>query len=376
MFHKAVEGAPQGHQAQGFVGMCVGNGAGQDAMLDIPPLCHAALLQPGIQGREARKARQRLPQPAPGILDVLLDLALLPARGRIAELRLKQVVAGHGREPGIDLPGLARSDPVDSRLHVVEDAPPRDPAQDPECLGQGIEQHLVGLQQIRPHDEGLAVRQLGVRHLQLDPFTAQHRPVFAPVKLEGLSRGKGQRHKCTAPARLCITLAFSFPGPHKGRYPAVGADVAQRNKVGVDLLRCAALLSRLARLHPEPRRQLLGKRVEVARPVGNLELRLHGARPQVLADRIARQSCPPLDLPDRHPLAEMPTSDNAQKCHVDHSMIPRSKCQGEGQNMGQFSVETCAPPGSTLSANQQRGLWRNPDTSAGPRVGVFRRQSH
>ena len=38
-----------------------GNGAGQDAMLDIPPLCHAALLQPGIQGREARKARQRLP---------------------------------------------------------------------------------------------------------------------------------------------------------------------------------------------------------------------------------------------------------------------------------------------------------------------------
>ena len=46
MFHKAVEGAPQGHQAQGFVGMCVGNGAGQDAMLDIPPLCHAALLQP------------------------------------------------------------------------------------------------------------------------------------------------------------------------------------------------------------------------------------------------------------------------------------------------------------------------------------------
>jgi hypothetical protein len=34
-------------------------------------------------------------------------------------------------------------------------------------------------------------------------------------------------------------------------------------------------------------------------------------------------------------------------------MIPRSNSQGEGQNMGHFSVETCAPPGSTLSANQQ-----------------------
>jgi flagellar biosynthesis regulator FlaF len=34
-------------------------------------------------------------------------------------------------------------------------------------------------------------------------------------------------------------------------------------------------------------------------------------------------------------------------------MIPRSNYQGEGQNMGHFSVETCAPPGSTLSANQQ-----------------------
>ena len=30
-------------------------------MLDNPPLRDAALLQPGIQGREARKALQRLP---------------------------------------------------------------------------------------------------------------------------------------------------------------------------------------------------------------------------------------------------------------------------------------------------------------------------
>ena len=58
------------------------------------------------------------------------------------------------------------------------------------------------LEQIHPNDEGLAVRQLGVRHLQLNPLTGEDCPVFIPVKLEGHSRGKGQRHKCIAPARL------------------------------------------------------------------------------------------------------------------------------------------------------------------------------
>jgi len=86
---------------------------------------------------------------------------------------------------------------------------------------------------------------------------------------------------------------------------------------------------------------------------GNLELRLPGSRSKILADPIARQSSSPLDLPDWYLLAEMPAPDNAQKCHVDHSVIPRSKCQGEDQSMGYFSVETCVPPRSTLNANQQ-----------------------
>ena len=333
--------------------MRLGNCAGQDTMLDISPLRDAALLEPDVQGIEVRKAWHRLPQTSPGILDVLLDLPLLPAGGRVAELGLEQVVAGHGREPGVDLPGLASSDPINSRLHVIEDAPPRDPAQDPERLGHGIEQHLVGLEKVCPHDEGPAVRQLRVRHLQLDPFPAQHRPVLAPVELERLTRRKGQRHEGAAPARLGVPLAFRLPGPYERRHPAVGAPVAQLDQIVVHLPRRAPLLAGLARLDPEPRLEPVGKRVQVARPVGNLELRLNGTRPQVLADGIARQSCPPLDLPDRYLLAKIPASDNAQKCHVDHSMIPRSNCQGEGQNMGHFSVETCAPPGSTLSANQQ-----------------------
>ena len=48
---------------------------------------------------------------------------------------------------------------------------------------------------------------------------------------------------------------------------------------------------------------------------------------------------------------------NAQKCHVDHSMIPRSKCQGEGHNMDQLSVDNCAPTKPTLNVNRHHGAF-------------------
>lgn len=47
--------------------MRLGNSAGKDAMLDIPPLRDAALLQLGVQAVEVSKSRHRLPQPSPGI---------------------------------------------------------------------------------------------------------------------------------------------------------------------------------------------------------------------------------------------------------------------------------------------------------------------
>ena len=53
---------------------------------------------------------------------------------------------------------------------VAQDAAARDTTQHTERLGQGIEQHLVGLQPVGPDHESLAVCQLGVRRLQLDPF--------------------------------------------------------------------------------------------------------------------------------------------------------------------------------------------------------------
>jgi hypothetical protein len=50
----------------------------------------------------------------------------------------------------------------------------------------GVEQHLMGLEEIGPHEEGTAVAELEVRHLQLGAHAIADRPILAPVKLERL----------------------------------------------------------------------------------------------------------------------------------------------------------------------------------------------
>ena len=309
---EAVERTTQRHQAGDLLGLRVGDRAGQDAMLDLAPLLDAALLEPGVERVQIGEAGQRLPQPATRILHVLLDLALLPTRGGVTELGLEQVMAGHRREPGVDLSRLARPDAIDRGLHVVEDTASRHSAQHPERLGQRVEQHLVGLERIGSHDERSAVRELGVRRLQLGPLAAEHGPVLAPVELEGLARREDQGNERAAAAGLGIALTVGLPGPHEDGNAPKGAAIAQGHQIGVHLLRRALLLARLAGLDLQPPRQLLRERIQLARPLGNLDLRLHRPGAQVLADRVARQARAPLDLPDRHILPEMPAPDYTQ----------------------------------------------------------------
>ena len=49
-----------------------------------------------------------------------------------------------------------------------------------------VEQHLVGLKRVRPHDEDPTMRQLGVSDLELDALAPENRPVLTPVELERL----------------------------------------------------------------------------------------------------------------------------------------------------------------------------------------------
>jgi hypothetical protein len=156
------------------------------------------------------------------------------------------------------------------------------------------------------------MRKLGMRHLQLGLPATQHRPVLAPVELERLARGKHQRHERTAPAGLRLALPLGLPGPDEGGHAAIRSVVAQHHEVGVHLLCCTSLFARLAALGPQPTRKLLGKWVNLARPLGNFELGFNRPATQVLADRVARQTRAPLDLPDRHLITKVPAPDNAQ----------------------------------------------------------------
>ena len=156
------------------------------------------------------------------------------------------------------------------------------------------------------------MRKLGMRYLQLGLPATQHCPVLAPVELTRFARGKHQRYESTAPAGLCFALPLSLPGPDEGGHAAIRSVVAQHHQVGVHLLCCTALFARLTALGPQPTRKLLGKWVNLARPLGNLELGFNCSATQVLADRVARQSRVPLDLPDRYLITKVPAPDNAQ----------------------------------------------------------------
>ncbi len=177
------------------------------------------------------------------ILDVLLDLPLLPAGGRIAELGLEQEVADHRREAGVDLPLLAAADLVDGSAHVVVNAPPRHAAQHTEGVVVGVEQHLVGLLRIGPEKEGAAVGELEVGDLQFGSLAGDERPVFRPVELERLARQERQRHENAAAAGLLLPLPGGLPVAREGRHAIVGAVVAERGQIGVQLLDRPLLLA-------------------------------------------------------------------------------------------------------------------------------------
>lgn len=288
LLDKAIEGPAQRHQAGRFLGMHIGHSAGHGAMLDLAPLGDALSFQPSVQFSQTREAGHRLPQPAPGILDILLDLTLLPARSRIAEIRLEKIMAGHCSEPGIDLPRLPRPDLVDSGPHVVEDAALRHTTQHPECLRQRVEQHLMGLKQIGSHDEGATMREFGMSDLQFRHFAVQHGIILAPVELEGLARLESQRNERPASAGLLFILKLGPPSAGKGGHPVIGAIVTQLHQIHIELLGGPLLLAGFLGFHPQPSRQLVREGIEFAGAHRNPETGLHRIGTQVFANGIAR----------------------------------------------------------------------------------------
>ena len=115
------------------------------------------LFQPVVQCLEVWEDRGDLPQSMARIADFLLNLAFFPTGSRIAELCFKDIVAGHRQEACVHIALLAAPDTINSRLHIAVYATARNAAEHAEGMPMGIEQHLVGLQQIGSHQKRTAM---------------------------------------------------------------------------------------------------------------------------------------------------------------------------------------------------------------------------
>ena len=106
---------------------------------------------------------------------------------------------------------------------------------------------------------------------------------------------------------------YSNSAANELSYTAVAstADVLSPGR-SEQLLQRPLLLARFVGFRLQPGRQSIGKRIELARPVRHLELRLHPIRSQILADRVPGEASAPRDVPDRELIAKMPASNNAQ----------------------------------------------------------------
>src|SRR5690606_27876756 len=143
-----------------------------------------------------------------------------------------------------------------------------------------------------------------MRDLELHALAADDRKVLAPVKLKRLAGSESQRDKGAAPCRLFRALPICFPLSRKGCNTVVGTGEAKSDKIGMHLLQRLPFFASLLCIRLQPARQLLGKRVKLARPFRCRELGLDRIGLQILLDGIARQTRAPLDLPDRQTLSQ------------------------------------------------------------------------
>ena len=151
--------------------------------------------QPGVQLVVALEPQPRREEALADEADLVLDLALLPARGRRAGDRLDEMMRAHLEEAAIVLPVLADEDRLHRRLHVVVDAARAGAAEEREGAVVRVEHHLLGLARIGAHEHHPAVAEAHVRDLHRHRHAVQHDDLVAPVELVGLARRKAQRNK-------------------------------------------------------------------------------------------------------------------------------------------------------------------------------------
>lgn len=189
---------------------------------------HTAILEPCIEFGVAPELRARHEEPSPHHTDLVLDLALLPARGRGACHRIDKIVPIHLLEAPAVGAVATDADRVHRRFHVVVDAPRAGSTEEGKGLVVSIEDHLLRLAWIGPHEEHPAVAKPDVRHLHRGRRTIDHHHLVAPVELVSFPRIEAQWHigggcrlfllgprSRLSPNRVIATI-ISFPRPDPG----------------------------------------------------------------------------------------------------------------------------------------------------------------
>ena len=259
-------------------------------------------------------------KPLPHETNLIFDLALLPTRSRRAGHRLDQIVRAHLLEAPVEPPLLAHEHGLHCRLHVVVDAPPRDPAEHRERPRVGVEHHLLGLARIGPDVEPAAVAQPRVRHLHRRRNPAQLDLLVAPVELVGVARREAQRHERLArrgqPAPLVLPAAGVAAHGVIRAFVALAAEKIGDPRQGQPVLLRRRRVGRQHRLQPLDEQTQLPMRL-----LGPLIVERGLARPQNLAHRVARQPQLPRDRPGALALRKMLSPDLRNRLHNQH---PRS----------------------------------------------------
>jgi hypothetical protein len=119
-----------------------------------------------------------------------------------------------------------------------------------------------------------------------------------------------------------VLLLLLSPAPREGGDPIVRAGETQRAQVSVDLLERSALLTRSFRFSVQPIGELRGESIELAGALTFGITRQHSAGANIAPDRVSRYAEAFGDLAQRDMIAIVPASNDAQYCHVDHSLLP------------------------------------------------------
>src|SRR6516165_9059647 len=310
--------------------------------------------QPGVQLIVGFDPKPRREKTFPDQTDLVLDLTLLPTRGRRAGHRINQVMAAHLQEAAIILTVLADEDRLHRRLHVVVDATGAGTSKEGEGAFVRVEYHLLRLTRISPAEHHPAVAQADMRNLHGHRDAAHHNDLVAPIELVGFARRERQWNE----GGRGLAHVLPAPGPCVTAHGVVATLVAQRPQFFEQPDQGQTLSSRglgIRRQHP----------IEIglppSQPGPRLDLPLVRKRclprAQDLADRIARDLQVTGDLLDRLALDQMLAPYPADRLHNQHPRHPletkRAAQQSriQGVNFGRRS------PGSGVKFARRITLW-------------------